>query len=207
MPLKLYDKEKILDACLEVFARHGYENTSVAMLAEAAGVSKALIFHHFKSKKELYLSLLNQCFEKAKAVLDIGNMLDFQDFFEAKEKLSTIKFYYYQKNPILYKVIQEAFFHTPDELSEEIKKKYGDMIDYKDRSWERLFEKVPLREGVDRGQAFKLVMLTLDYFDSKYLSEMGDGNALDETYFQEFINERNTFLSMVRYGIQKQEGM
>ena len=36
MPLQLYDKEKILDTCLTVFARHGYENTSVAMLAEAA---------------------------------------------------------------------------------------------------------------------------------------------------------------------------
>lgn len=51
MPLQLYEKEQILDACLEIFARHGYAKTSTGMLAEAAGISKALIFHHFKSKK------------------------------------------------------------------------------------------------------------------------------------------------------------
>jgi AcrR family transcriptional regulator len=58
MPKQLYDKEQILDDCLAVFARHGYEKTSTGMLAEAAGISRALIFHHFNSKKELYLSLL-----------------------------------------------------------------------------------------------------------------------------------------------------
>ncbi|TWL86384.1 hypothetical protein [Bacillus licheniformis] len=34
MPLQLYEKEQILDACLEVFARHGFAKTSTGMLAE-----------------------------------------------------------------------------------------------------------------------------------------------------------------------------
>lgn len=92
---------------------------------------------------------------------------------------------------------------TPDELREEIEEKYGEMIASKNKIRERLFEKVLLREGVDRGQAFKLVMLTMDYFDNKYLSEMIDNNDLDETYFQSFLDERNSFFDMIRYGIQK----
>lgn len=70
MPLKLYEKQKILDACFLVFARQGYATTSTAMLAEAAGISKALIFHHFKSKKELYIRVLGRCFEEM--VLEIS---------------------------------------------------------------------------------------------------------------------------------------
>jgi hypothetical protein len=31
-----------------------------------------------------------------------------------------------------------------------------------------MFAKVPLKEGVDRAQAFELVVLTLDYFDQKF---------------------------------------
>jgi AcrR family transcriptional regulator len=203
MPLQLYDKEKILDTCLTVFARHGYENTSVAMLAEAAGISKALIFHHFKSKKELYLSILDQCFEKAKAVLGVDTLSESQDFFETKEKLSMIKFSYYKKNPDLYKVVREAFYSTPNELRSEIEEKYGAMIAKRNRIQEQLFEKVPLREGVDREQAFKLVRLALDYFDNKYLSELVDDNDLDETHFQNFIDERNSYFDMIRNGIQK----
>lgn len=202
LPLHLYDKEQILDACLTVFARYGYENTSTAMLAEAAGVSKALLFHHFKSKKELYLSVLDRCFAKGRIEMGFDTLLEHQDFFAAKEKFTIIKFDYYKKNPESDKFVREAFYATPDELEAEIKEKYGTLIANKDKEWERLFERVPLREGVDREQAFKLVMLTLDYFDNKYLAELADDGDLEETYLRSFLAERSSYLSMIRYGIE-----
>ncbi|MTI55740.1 TetR/AcrR family transcriptional regulator [Geosporobacter ferrireducens] len=203
MPLQLYEKEQILDACLAVFARYGYANTSTAMLAEAAGISKALIFHHFKSKKELYLSVLDRCFEKGSIEMGFGEVPEHQDFFEAKEKFSIIKFDYYRKNSDVYKLVKEAFYATPNELKREIAEKYGKLIADKDKMLKRLFQNVPLREGVDREQAFELIMLTLDYFENKYFGELTDEKALDETYLQSFLDERNSFLNMIRYGIEK----
>lgn len=64
---------------------------------------------------------------------------------------------------------------------------------------------VPLREGVDREQAFRLVMITLNYFDEKYLSDIANEDELDEKYLQSFLEERNSFLSMIRFGIEKKE--
>ncbi len=202
MPKKIYDKEEILDACLSVFARHGYEKTSTGMLAEASGISRALIFHHFKSKKELYLSLIDRCFEKGRNEMGFDNMFDQNNFFETKEYISTVKFKYYRENPDLYKVIMEAFYDTPEELKAEINAKYGELIYSRDKSLEDLFEKVPLREGVDRVLAFKLIKLTLDYFEDRYLSELSDNKDLNEMHLQSFIEERNKFLDMIRYGIQ-----
>lgn len=203
MPLQLYDKEKILDACFNVFAQYGYANTTTAMLAEAAGISKALIFHHFNSKKELYLSVLDRCFEKGRVEMGFDTLLENQDFFEAKEKVSIIKFHYYKKSPDLMRIIREAFYATPDELKTEIKDKYGALLIGNEREWKKLFEKVSLREGVDREQAFRLVMLTLDYFDNKYLSDIENNDDLEETYLRDFLEERNSFLSMIRFGIEK----
>lgn len=203
MPLQLYDKEKILDACFNVFARHGYANTSAAMLAEAAGISKALIFHHFNSKKELYLGVLDRCFEKGRIEMGFDTLLENADFFEAKEKSSIIKFQYYKRNPDLMRVIREAFYTTPDDLKMEISNKYGALLANNEKEWKCLFEKVPLREGVDREQAFRLVMLTLDHFDDKYLSDIEKNDALEETYLRDFLEERNGFLSMIRFGIEK----
>lgn len=203
MPLQLYNKEQILDACLAVFARHRYESTTTALLAEAAGVSKALLFHHFKSKKSLYLNILDHCFAKGRIEMGFDRLPEYQDFFAAKEEFSITKFDYYMKNPDVYKFVQEAFFATPNELKVEIAKKYGALITDKDREWERLFAKVPLRTGVDRGQAFNLVMLVLDYFDDKYLSELAADGVLDETYLKSFLAERNSFLAMVRHGIEQ----
>lgn len=203
MPLQLYDKEQILDVCVGVFAQYGYEKTSTVMLAEAAGISRSLIFHHFKSKKELYLSLLERCFEKAKGIINVKTQLENLDFFEAREKVSIIKFEFNKKNPEIYKVLKEAALTIPDELREEIEQKYGAFITEKDSLWERLFEKVPLREGVDRRQAFELIMLTMDYFDKKYTLVLTDVSKWDENYVQSYLKERNSFLAMIRYGIEK----
>jgi AcrR family transcriptional regulator len=53
-------REAILDAALEVFARRGYNGSSIDEIANTAGVSKALIYEHFDSKAELHKALLER---------------------------------------------------------------------------------------------------------------------------------------------------
>jgi AcrR family transcriptional regulator len=50
----------ILDAALEVFSRRGYNGASIDEIATAAGISKALIYEHFPSKRDLHVSLLER---------------------------------------------------------------------------------------------------------------------------------------------------
>ncbi|MCB0870234.1 MAG: TetR/AcrR family transcriptional regulator [Solirubrobacterales bacterium] len=51
-------RKLILDAALDVFATGGYQETTLDEVAEKAGVSKALIYEHFPSKRELYKEIL-----------------------------------------------------------------------------------------------------------------------------------------------------
>ena len=53
-------REQILDVALEVFARSGFHGTSMNEVAEAAGVTKPVLYQHFDSKRELYRSLLDE---------------------------------------------------------------------------------------------------------------------------------------------------
>lgn len=46
-----------MQAVLPVFARNGFANTTTKRLAEAAGVSEALIYKHFPSKESLYAEI------------------------------------------------------------------------------------------------------------------------------------------------------
>jgi AcrR family transcriptional regulator len=48
----------ILEAAREAFAEGGYHRTSLDQIAEAAGVSKALLYEHFDSKRELHAAML-----------------------------------------------------------------------------------------------------------------------------------------------------
>lgn len=48
-----YDGESILAVAVEVFNRHGYDGTSMGLLAENLGISKAGIYYHVPSKEDL----------------------------------------------------------------------------------------------------------------------------------------------------------
>jgi AcrR family transcriptional regulator len=47
-------EEEILDRAAGLFAQHGFEQTSLKSLADAAGLSKAGLLHHFPSKEVLF---------------------------------------------------------------------------------------------------------------------------------------------------------
>ncbi|MBK1659192.1 TetR/AcrR family transcriptional regulator [Paracraurococcus ruber] len=53
-------RQAILDRAAELFAAHGYDRTSTAMIAEACRVSKALLYHYYKDKSELLFDVLAQ---------------------------------------------------------------------------------------------------------------------------------------------------
>jgi AcrR family transcriptional regulator len=45
---------QILTEAARIFARKGYEGASMRDIAEACGISKSLLYHHFTSKEEIY---------------------------------------------------------------------------------------------------------------------------------------------------------
>jgi AcrR family transcriptional regulator len=51
-------RRQLLAVALRVFAQRGYHTTSMNDLAEAAGVTKPVLYQHFRSKRALYLELL-----------------------------------------------------------------------------------------------------------------------------------------------------
>jgi len=51
-------REAILTAAWQLFARRGYRGTSLASIAEAAGLSQPGLLHHFPSKTDLLLAVL-----------------------------------------------------------------------------------------------------------------------------------------------------
>ncbi|WP_120003991.1 TetR/AcrR family transcriptional regulator [Nesterenkonia muleiensis] len=64
-----YDRETLLRVCVEVFNRHGYEGTSMGVLAEELGISKSAIYHHVKSKEEILDTALSHSLSELERVV------------------------------------------------------------------------------------------------------------------------------------------
>lgn len=52
-------RRQLLDVALHSFAQHGFHDTSMNDVAEAAGVTKPVLYQHFASKKALYRELVD----------------------------------------------------------------------------------------------------------------------------------------------------
>ena len=46
-------KERLLNVATRLFARHGFESTSVQDIVDAAGVTKGAMYHYYGSKDDL----------------------------------------------------------------------------------------------------------------------------------------------------------
>ena len=61
---------QLLDAANEVFTSKGYYAAAMDDIAEAAGVSKPVLYQHFPSKLDLYLALLDQSCDRLVEIVE-----------------------------------------------------------------------------------------------------------------------------------------
>lgn len=57
-------KHSILAAATKIFAKEGYDNASVDEIALQANVAKGTFYYHFKSKEDLFISLISSGTDK-----------------------------------------------------------------------------------------------------------------------------------------------
>ena len=67
-------RRQILDVGLEVFARHGYHETSMSALAAEAGVTKPVLYQHFASKHDLFEELLAKTGERLMRAIEASEV-------------------------------------------------------------------------------------------------------------------------------------
>jgi AcrR family transcriptional regulator len=58
-------RKKILDVCLDLFAREGFDGTGIDAIARTAGIAKSLIYYHFKNKDDILEALLERYMDEA----------------------------------------------------------------------------------------------------------------------------------------------
>ena len=70
-----YDKKRhgILSRSAILFAEHGYTGTSITMIAEACGVSKALMYHYYSSKDAVLFDLLEDHLQNLVTVVEAAS--------------------------------------------------------------------------------------------------------------------------------------
>lgn len=117
-------RQAIINAGYCVFSQNTYKNSPMSEIADAAGISKSLLFYYFRNKKELYLFLWDKCAETTIEFLTEYGCYEQNELFESMERGMQAKLEIIRMYPDMGKFTIKAFYETDPEISIEIQKSY-----------------------------------------------------------------------------------
>ncbi|HIB61079.1 MAG: hypothetical protein CMG42_02225 [Candidatus Marinimicrobia bacterium] len=141
---QLQRKAQILDAALAVIVQKGYENSRMDDIVASSKMSKGAIYWYYKSKKEIYLSLVNHWVHNYSAVLN--HIVDTDR--SASDQLRSLFQYFivqYEKDPVVFKALLEfwSMAGRDPEFNDKLQKVYSEFVN--------LISTI-IQQGMDNGE-------------------------------------------------------
>ncbi len=111
-------REKLIEAAVGCFERHGFEETTTAMIASEAGVAVGTVYNYFTDKREIILELLDR-FDREVAG-DVIAQLDpdsWRGTIDPRDRTRTLidaAFHTQKMRPGIQRILWAQFFKDPE---------------------------------------------------------------------------------------------
>lgn len=190
----------IINAGCRGFIKNGYKKSSMSETAVEAGVSKALLFHYFRNKKEYYLYLFDYAIQMTIKISKEEITVLERDFFEIFMQSARIKSRLLKQYPHLSKFMMRAYYEEDCEVAEELRSKTYALTAGSVESILKRIDRSKFKDNVNIEQLVKTVIwcgegyMKEKYYDSQLsidVIETGYSEMLDffrqNCYKEEFL--------------------
>lgn len=182
--LPMDKQNSIINGALRTFGNNGYKKSSVSDIAEAAGISKAMVFHYFGTKKALYLYLVTM---SCNLIMDeINDKFDstITDFFDRIIFSSNIKVSVMKKHPDIISFLYSVYFETEEDVKEEIQEILSQGEDIRSKIAFDGVDTSKFKDGID----VKSVMKMLMWMAEGFVNNLNMKTEMDlDVIFEEFF--------------------
>jgi TetR/AcrR family transcriptional regulator len=169
--LETEKQDRIINAAIKEFAQKGYDKASTNEIVKEAEISKGLLFHYFKNKKQMFLFLFDHCIQIITD--DFYKKVDLieTDFFERIRKAVLIKMDLLAKYPDIFKFIEEAYMDESVDIKTEIEKKVKELNEI---NIGRIYEGIDIskfRDDIDIQKILKIITWTFEKLSEEQLNK------------------------------------
>lgn len=195
-------QERILNAATKEFAEKNYANASTNEIVKQAGISKGLLFHYFKNKKELYLFLYDYYLELMVNDLFANIDLDEPDIFTKYRSITLIKFELMKKHPEMFNFIRLAFEEDSPDIKIELENRNKDILT---SSYSKLASSIDVskfKEGIDIQKAMNIIFWSLEAFGYQKQEQTKD-IPLDQLNLEDLLEEMDGYIEMLKLAFYK----
>lgn len=190
-------QQRILNAALKEFAQKGYDDASTIEIAKAAGISKGLLFHYFKTKKDLFLYLFDYSTKILKTEYFGLINTNERDIFERMRQSYILKTELIHKHPFLFEFISKMVSTESPEVKDELepgKKEllsigYAMMVHHDDES--------KFKDGIDVKKAKNIIFWSIGGFAGGIQEELNKSGS-DKIDYDKILDEFDDYLKMLR---------
>lgn len=178
-------QNKIIDAALMTFSANGYKKASVSDIANAAGISKSMVFHYFGSKKALYLYLIELCGNMF--MTEINEKLDtaVTDFFDRIKMITNIEIALMKRHPAILSFLTSIYFENHEEVKADITAILANGEDFRNKVLLKGMDTSKFKANID----LKLVMKILSWIADGYAAQASKNPVADyDALFQDLNN-------------------
>lgn len=187
--LPMEKQQRIINAAYQVFAENNYKKAPMSEIASAGGISKALLFHYFESKKELYLYLWNNSIEETRKVMKEYHVTETPHFFEMIKRSLFAKCSLMKTYPYLYLFSLKAYYEQEPDIKDTIQSCFQEVSDHSEDVIWSIVDLSEFRQDID----VKLMYQEIQWISDGYIRQMlsrGEWNpAQTEADFERMIEQ------------------
>ncbi|WP_010275171.1 TetR/AcrR family transcriptional regulator [Paenibacillus senegalensis] len=196
-------KREIVKAALEEFAVKRYELASTNRVIQQAGVSKGLLFHHFGNKKQLFLSIADQCIEYFFWYIKQASASFSRDPLERLRDLHTAKMNLFVQQPYIYQLSVYAFVERCKEIQADIQ---AIEDQFQQRYLALYLENLDvgqIRETIPREQALRLLLESVEAITRNIVQKHKFSADKGLAFLGTLNNELDALIGLVKHGLYK----
>lgn len=195
-------QDLIRNSAMIEFGEGSFKKTSADAIAKRAGVSKALLFHYFKDKRELYAYLfqhaIDACMEVFNRQVERMSYYGETDFFSALERGHKIKMDMVLRMPGLFRFVMRAYYERDSVLSPKLRKKLDDVLAQSTDTFLARMDLSKFKDGVDPRQVVRLLTLSAE-------GMLAETNACTAQEINQLFREYKKNADMLRQFLYKEE--
>ena len=121
-------RQRIVATARALFVDRGYASVSMQQIADATGLRKASLYHHFKSKEALLAEVMAT--EMDRVLIDFEEVRTIDGSIEAQlERIAQVNYRQFAQ-PELYQLAKDFFQNVPEAEHEEVHKRLREMEDF-----------------------------------------------------------------------------
>ena len=182
-------QQKILNAGFRVFSENSYKKSPMREIAEAADISKSLLFFYFRNKKDLYLFLWEKAAEITLEYLTRCRCYEPGNLFERMERGMVAKLQMMEQYPHMSWFAIKAFYEKDEEISAAIQESYRRWFGHKASGTLSALDPRDFVPGLD----LKMMYREMYWASEGYLWEMMQRGTLDTKQMEQDFRQLMDF--------------